>query len=389
VKILDGIRVLDLGSYIAAPYCGMLLGELGAEVIKVERPGAADPSRNVVVNGRSTVFNAFNRNKRGIALDYAKPAGRAVLDKMVGQADVLIINVRPGVEKKIGVDAARLQAINPRLVHCAITGFGADGPYAHRPVYDNVGQALSGVSSRFHQGSDARVGGTAMSDNITGMQACIGILGALVERGRTGRGRRVEVNLLEANMAFAIEPMMHFLSSGEVPGFFYRGGVSQAYVVTCKDGKRIGLHLSNSDKFWENFTNAIGQPEMGRRYAAAPQRVSGYGDIAAELARVFGAHDRAHWLPLLEAHDVPHGAEHALDEIESDPQVKHLQSFAPVDASAWGTDRVPRRVVRFDGDNHSTFRPAPAVGGDSDEILAELGLDAAAIAALRSDGLIG
>ena len=389
MKVLDGIRVLDLGSYIAAPYCGLLLGELGAEVIKVERPGAADPSRNVVVHGRSTVFNAFNRNKRGLALDYAKPAGRAVLDQLVARSDVLIINVRPGVEKKIGVDAERLQALNPRLVYCAITGFGPDGPYAHRPVYDNVGQALSGVSSRFHQGGDARVGGTAMSDNITGMQACIGILGALVERGATGRGRKVEINLLEANMGFAIEPLMHFLSSGEVPGFYYRGGVSQAYTVTCRDGKRIGLHLSNSDKFWQNFTTAIGQPDLGQRYAQAAQRVSGYGAIAAELARVFATRDRDHWLPILEAHDVPHGAEHGLDEIEADPQVRHLHSFAPVDPSTWGTDRVPCRVVRYDGDNQSTFRPAPRVGGHSEEILTELGLDAAAIAALRAQAIIG
>ena len=152
VKVLEGLKVIDAGSYISAPYAAMLLAELGADVIKVERPRATDPSRLHVVDGKTPVYSAVNRNKRAITLDYTQPEGMAVFKKLVERADVLLINVRPGVEHKLGIDAQAMQAINPRLVYCAVTGFGATGPYAKRPAYDNVGQAMSGWLSRFHRG---------------------------------------------------------------------------------------------------------------------------------------------------------------------------------------------------------------------------------------------
>ena len=195
-QVLSGFRVLDLGSFITAPYAAMLLAEMGADVIKIEKPGAGDPFRAFGDGLYSSHFQAHNRNKRSVALDFTKPSGRVALDTLVSTADVLLINVRPGVEEKLGVDAQRLQALNPRLVYCAITGYGADGPYAERPAYDNVGQALSGWLSMFHEGSDARVAGPAVSDALTGLFASMGILGALLEREKTGRGRKVEVSML-------------------------------------------------------------------------------------------------------------------------------------------------------------------------------------------------
>jgi len=388
VKVLEGTRVIDLGSYISAPYAAMLLAELGADVIKVERPDATDPSRNHVVESKAPVFSAFNRNKRSLLVDYLQPEGMAVLETMVRGADVVLINVRPGVEQKLGVDAARLQAINPRLVHCSITGFGATGPYARRPAYDNVGQVLSGVLSRFHQGDDPRIAGPTISDSVAGMQACIGVLGALHERSRTGKGRKVEVNLIESMIGFAIEPLIDVLFSGRDQPFHYRAAVSQAYILTCRDGKRIGLHLSSLDKFWLALTKAIDRPDLAERFATSKLRLEHYGEIAQILASIFITRDRDHWQPLLEANDVPFAPEHKLNEVEFDPQVRHLGTFAGVDEEKFGASRMPNRAVRYDGDNRSVFMPAPAKGEHSDEVLTQLGFDAATIATLRQKRIV-
>lgn len=388
VKVLEGLKVIDAGSYISAPYAAMLLAELGADVIKVERPRATDPSRLHVVDGKTPVYSAVNRNKRAITLDYTQPEGMAVFKKLVERADVLLINVRPGVEHKLGIDAQAMQAINPRLVYCAVTGFGATGPYAKRPAYDNVGQAMSGWLSRFHRGPEPRVYGPAMTDSVTAMQACIGVLGALHERSRTGKGRKVEVNLLESMLAMATEPLTDFLFFGKDQPFYYRGAVSQAYILTCRDGKRIGLHLSTPDKFWHALTQAIERPDLRERYPTGASRVASYAEIAAILADVFATRDRADWLPALEANDVPFGPERTLDEVEQDPQIQHLGTFAAVDEAAYGTSRIPNRPARFDGDNRSVFSPAPRVGQHSDDVLREIGLDAAAIAQLRSRHIV-
>jgi crotonobetainyl-CoA:carnitine CoA-transferase CaiB-like acyl-CoA transferase len=388
VKVLDGIRVLDLGSYITAPYTAMLLGELGADVVKIERPGAVDPFRNHTPDSKAPFFFAFNRNKRGITLDYAKPEGLAVLEQLVQGADVLLINVRPGVEQKLGIDAERLQAINPGLIYCSVTGFGASGPYAKRPAYDNVGQTLSGLLSRFHQSDDPRIAGPAITDSLTGLQACIGVLGALHERSRTGKGRKVEINMLESAISFAIEPLTHFLFSGKDQPLHYRGASSQAYILRCRDGRRIGLHMSSPEKFWRSLATAIGRPELVERYPTSQSRLEHYDEIAETLAAVFATRDRDEWLPLLEANDVPFAPERTLSEIESDEQVLHLGTFAQVDEQRYGSGRVPNRAQRYDGDNRSVFMPPPDVGEHTDEVLAELGLSAEKIAALRDKRIV-
>ena len=388
MKVLDGIRVLDLGNFITAPYAAMLLGELGADVIKVEKPGAGDPFRSFKGGLYSPHFQSHNRNKRSIALDYTKPAGREVLDTLVAGADVLLINVRPGVEDKMGVGAARLQALNPRLVYCAITGFGASGPYAERPAYDNVGQAASGWLAMFHQGEDARVPGPAVSDAFTGLFGCMGILGALVERERTGRGRKVEVSMLEATIAIATEPLGQLFASKEPLAFFSRASASQSYIVTCKDGKRIGLHMSSPDKFWQGLARAIDRQDLLEKYPGRLARVQHYDELALALAQTFATRDRDAWLPLLEREDVPFAPERRLDELADDPQVRHLDLFYELEHPEYGKVRAAHRPIRYDGDNHSNFAPPPALGEHTDAILAEAGISSERIEALRSQGVV-
>ena len=387
-QVLAGIRVLDLGNFITAPYAAMLLAEMGADVIKVERPDGGDPFRAFNGGLYSSHFQAHNRNKRSIALDYTAPAGREVLATLVQQADVLLLNVRPGVAEKLGLDHARCRALHPGLVYCSITGYGADGPYAERAAYDNVGQSLSGWLSMFHQGQDARVPGPAVSDAVTGLFAAMGILAALVERQRTGQGRQVEVSMLEAMIAFATEPLGKWLATGEPVGFYNRAASSQSFIVTCADGLRIGLHLSSPLKFWQGLVAAISAAHLLDKYPDRQARVNRYDELAQDLAAVFAARDRAHWLPLLEAHDVPFAPERHLHELAEDPQVQHLGVFYQLTHPQQGEVGAAHRAVRFDGDHRSDFRPPPTLGEHTWEVLHDAGLSAEAIDRLWQEGVL-
>lgn len=387
-QVLDGVRVLDLGSFITAPYAAMLLAEMGADVVKVERPGSGDPFRAFNGGLYSSHFQAHNRNKRSITLDYTKPQAQGAMNALLGSADVVLLNVRPGVEERLGLGYAQLNARYPGLVYAAITGYGATGPYAERPAYDNVGQSLSGWLSMFHQSADARVPGPAVSDALTGMYAAMGILGALVERARTGLGRKVEVSMLEATVAFSTEPLGKLFATGQPVPFYSRSASSQSFIVTCKDGHRIGLHLSSPEKFWQGLTQAIGREDLQKKYPDRGARVAGYEALAVDLAQIFATQDRAYWMPRLEAHDVPFAPENRLQDLADDPQVRHLGLFYETMHPQFGAVKAAHRPVRYDGDNHSNFLPPPALGEHTREVLHEIGLDDAHIEQLIEQGVI-
>lgn len=388
MNVLKDMRVLDLGSYITAPYAAMLLAELGADVIKVEKPGTGDPFRDFSNGQYSSQFQAHNRNKRSVTLDYSQSAGREALDMLIANADVVLTNMRPGVEEKLDIGAARLQALNPRLVYCSITGFGSHGPYSERPAYDNVGQALSGWLSMFHEGTDARVPGPAVSDAITGLFAAMGILAALVERSSTGQGRHVEVSMLEAMIAFAAEPLGKLFATGKPVPMYGRAAASQSFVVTCKDGKRIGLHLSSPEKFWKGLIQAIDREDLLLTFPDRASRIQGYNELARELANAFITRERDDWLPLLEQYDVPFAPELRLEELEDDPQVRFLEIFGEITHAQLGTVKAANRPIRYDGDNRSNFTAPPALGEHTHQILREAGLTDENIAAMRLAGVI-
>jgi crotonobetainyl-CoA:carnitine CoA-transferase CaiB-like acyl-CoA transferase len=387
MKILDGFRVLDLGTFITAPHAAMLLGELGADVIKIERPDSGDPFRWYNEGLSSPVFQAHNRNKRSLALDITQADGLAVLDKLVATADAVIVNVRPGVAEKLGIDARRLMGINPRLVYASITGFGPDGPYAKRPSYDTVGMAMSGMLSRLHNSEDARLSGPSMSDTTTGATMCIGVLAALLERERTGKGRVVETNMLEATLALAIDPMIYYLVRGHEQPYYQRGSASQAYVLRCRDGSRLCLHMSTPDKFWAALAKAIDRPDLMASYPDRESRSSNYETLSVVLAEIFAQRDRAEWMPLLEANDVPFAPELTMQEVVDDPQARHLGILNETHHEKVGPVRGVNRPLHFDGDNRSDFRGTPTLGEHGLEILAELGYGSRGIEELRARGI--
>jgi crotonobetainyl-CoA:carnitine CoA-transferase CaiB-like acyl-CoA transferase len=372
--VLSGIRVVEQGTFITGPACGMLLGDLGADVVKVEQPGTGDPFRAFKGGLYSPHYQTYNRNKRSVTLDPKDAGDRDVLDALVESADVYIQNFRPGVADKLGVGAARLRALNPRLVYCSISGFGATGPAAARPAYDTVAQAASGFLNLLVNPENPRVVGPAIADALTGFYAAYGVLGALVERGRSGKGRTVEVSMLEAMAHFNLDAFTHFLQEGEVMGPYSRPRVSQSYVLECGDGKWIALHMSSPPKFWEGLAKAIDEPDLfdDPRFATREARIAHQEALIELLGERFRERPRDEWCARLQALDVPNAPMYDTSEALVDPQALHLELQTSAMHPTMGLFRTVRSPVSFDGERALAVRPPPVLGEHNDEIRSEL-----------------
>jgi len=378
--VLQGIRVLEHGTFITGPAAAMLLADLGADVVKVEQP-EGDPFRAFRVGTYSPHYQTYNRNKKSVRLDTRKPGDLARFDQLVREADVYIQNFRPGVAARLGAGEARLRELNPALVYCAISGFGPDGPAAARPSYDSVAQAASGFLKLLVNPANPRVVGPAIADALTGFYAALGILGALVERERgkgadEGRmkGRRVEVSMFEAMTHFNLDAFTHLFSEGEVMGPYSRPSVSQSYVLECADGKWIALHMSSPPKFWEGLAKAIGKPDLfdDPRFATREARIEHQAVLIGVLGGFFANAPRAEWCRRLEALDVPHAPMYDTNEVPEDPQAKHLQLFvdAPHPGKPGERWRTVRSPLAFDGERALEVT-APPLLGDHDAALHE------------------
>ncbi|HWT12929.1 MAG TPA: CoA transferase [Allosphingosinicella sp.] len=370
-KVLRDVRVLEMGTFITGPAAGMLLADLGADVVKIENPEAGDPFRAFKGGLYSPHFQTYNRNKKSITLNTKQSADLAALDRLVEGADVFIQNFRPGVADRLGVGAARLQALNPRLIYCAISGFGRTGPDKDRPAFDTVAQAASGFLRLLVNPEHPRVVGPAIADAITGFYAAYGVLGALHERHGTGKGRLVEVSMLEAMCHFNLDDFTHYFSEGEVMGPYSRPNVSQSYVFECADGGRIALHMSSPTKFWEALAEAVGRPDMLQlpEFADRNARIGNYEGVVAFLAPIFRTKNREEWRVLLLEHEVPSSPVYASDEVLRTEQVRHLEMEVGADHPRMGAFRTIRSPVSFDGERPLEVSPPPVLGEHNDEIL--------------------
>jgi formyl-CoA transferase len=387
--VLKGIRIVELSTVITAPLTGLMLVDLGADVIKVEPP-EGDPFRSFRGGRYSPNFVAYNRGKRSVRLDLRTEAGRAVMLELVARADVLLENYRPGVMEKLGLETDVLARANPRLIHCSITGFGTTGPYSARPAYDNVAVALSGIASLQLDPEHPQSSGPTIPDNATGMFACYGVLGALFDRERSGRGHRVEINMLEAGIAFIPDPFANYTRAGIVSDRLTRVAASQSFAFRCGDGKLIGIHLSSQPKFFEAVVEALGRPDLlhDARFTTRDLRIENYGALSRELARVIATRPRIHWMSALEAHDVPFAPVQSLQDVLDDPQVRHLGTFYLQRHPTEGEITAIHRPLLIDGRRDPCALPAPALGEHTDAVLAELGYDAGAVAGLRAASVI-
>jgi crotonobetainyl-CoA:carnitine CoA-transferase CaiB-like acyl-CoA transferase len=370
IKVLQGLKVVEQGTFITGPACGMLLGDLGADVIKVEVPNTGDPFRAFKGGLYSPHFQTYNRNKRSITLDTKSADDRDTFDALISDADIYIQNFRPGVADKLGAGAARLRGLNPKLVYVSISGFGASGPAANRPAYDTVAQAASGFLNLLVNPENPRVVGPAIADALTGFYAAYGAMGALLERARTGVGRTVEVSMLEAMAHFNLDAFTHYFQANEVMGPYSRPSVSQSYVLECADGKWIALHMSSPEKFWQGLARAIEQPDLfgDVRFATRDVRITNQEALIALLGERFKRRSRAAWCERLQAEDVPHAPMYDTSEALEDPQAKHLELTASAMHPVMGLFRTVRSPVSFDGERALDVRPPPTLGEHNDEI---------------------
>lgn len=374
IKVLEGITVIEQGTFITGPAAGMLLADLGANVIKVEMPGTGDPFRAFKGGLYSPHYQTYNRNKRSIALNTKQPEDRAIFDDLIRDADVYIQNFRPGAADRLGAGEDRLRELNPGLIYCSISGFGSDGPYAGRPSYDTVAQAASGFLKLLINPENPRVVGPAMADAMSGFYAAYGILGALYERSQTGKGRKVEVSMLEAMCHFNLDAFTHYFSEGEIMGPYSRPQVSQSYVMECADGKWVALHMSSPEKFWQGLANAIAYPELLQddRFSTREGRIEHQDQMIEVLKPIFRQHSRDTWCQRLEAEDVPHAPMYDSNEVLDDVQFKHLQLEVSTQHPEMGTFRSVRSPVSYDGERPVNITAPPTLNEHRDAIVAEL-----------------
>ena len=373
VKVLEGVRVVEHGTFITGPAAAMFLADLGADVVKVEMPGTGDPFRAFKGGLYSPHYQTYNRNKRSITLDTRQPQDLSRLDDLVRGADVYIQNFRPGVAEKLGTGEERLRALNPRMVYCAISGFGRTGPSANRPSYDTVAQAAAGFLRLLVNPANPRVVGPAIADAMTGFYAAYGILGALYERERrsdgTGGGRTVEVSMFEAMAHFNLDAFTHLFSVDEVMGPFSRPSVSQSYVMNCRDDKWLALHMSSPPKFWQGLAKAMERPNLfdDERFASREARIRNQEALIEVMGPIFRTRDRADWCTRLLAEDVPHAPMYTTDEVPGDPQAQHLQLFVETGHPVAGRFRTVRSPVSFDGERALEVTAPPLLGEHNED----------------------
>lgn len=402
---LSHVRVLDLSRILAAPWAGQILADLGADVIKVERPGVGDDTRSwgppflKDANGQDTkeagYYLAVNRGKRSITVSLDKPEGQRIVRELAMKSDIVLENYKAGTLERYGLDQASLRQLNPHLIYCSVTGFGQTGPRRDQPAYDFLIQAMGGLMSITGE-RDGRPGGGPQKvgipivDLMTGMYAAVSVLAALARRNETGKGDSIDIAMLDVQVATLSNQAMNYLVSGKTP---QRNGnahpnIQPQDVYACRDGDMI-LVVGNDGQF-AKLCAALGHSEWGQdeRYASNAQRVRHIAELSALLHEQFSQWRRSELIAALDKAGVPCGAINSVAEVFEDPQVKARGMLQHVPHPC-GID-VPQvaNPIRFADERIHTKRAPPLLGQHSDAILQELGYDAEAIAALRTAGAI-
>ncbi|KAA0682369.1 CaiB/BaiF CoA-transferase family protein [Roseomonas genomospecies 6] len=396
---LSHVRVLELSRVLAGPWAAQTLADLGADVIKVERPGAGDDTRAwgpPWAGEESAYFLSTNRGKRSITIDFERPEGQELVRKLAAQADVVIENFKVGGLVKYGLDYDSLKAINPGLVYCSITGFGQDGPYAKRAGYDFMIQGMGGLMSITGQ-PDAEAGGgpvkvgVAVTDVFTGLYATIGVLGALAHRDRTGEGQWVNLALLDVQVAVLANQAMNYLVGGKAP---QRLGNAHPNIVPYQafatlDGHII-LAVGNDGQF-AKFCQVAGRPELAQdpRYATNPARVANRKELVPILELLLEQRSSRDWLSALEAVGVPCGPINDVSQVFADPHVQARNIHQDLPHPSAGTVPTVASPIRYSATPIEHTVAPPTLGQHTDAVLEEnLGLCAADIAALREKGVV-
>lgn len=389
VKILDNLTVIECATFVTGPYATSLLADLGARVIKIESAPDGDPYRDFAPDPvYSFNFAHLNRNKESLVLDLKAPQGKEICLELLKSADVFVENFRPGAAQRLGLGYDALREVNSKLVYCSISAFGQTGPYAEKPGFDTLGQAMSGLLSLLSDPNDPKVMGMAVSDYVTGLSAAYGILGALLARVNSGVGCRVETSLLQATLSFIGETAAGYLRTGNVPNRLARVKNAHAFALVCQDGKPLAIHCSVPEKFWLALLKAVERTDIAadERFKTRDGRRQNYELLEQTLAPTFKTKTRDEWLAILEANDVPAVPLYNVAEVLDDPQVKHLGLMEELEHPQAGKLSFVGGPVRYDNFARENSLPPPLVGEHSAKILRELGFDSDASKVPQSQG---
>lgn len=390
-NILTGVTVIECATFVTGPYATALLADLGARVIKIEPLPDGDPYRYFSPDSPfSPNFAHLNRSKESMGLDLKTEKGKEICARLAEKADVFVENFRPGAMDRLGLSYDRLRALNRRLTYCSISAFGQSGPYADKPGFDTLGQAMSGLLSVLTDLDQPKVMGIALSDYVTGLSAAYGILGALLGREKTGEGTKVETSLLQATLSFIGETAAGYFKSGKVPDRMARVKNAHAFAFVAKDKLPLVIHCSVPEKFWLNLLKAVGRMDMAEdtRFKTRKDRFKNHEELNAELAAIFAARTRAEWLQSLEENDVPAGPLYNMAEVLTDPQVKHLGLIEEVEHPRIETFKFVGPPIHYAGLSQVKGVSPPLLGEHAEAILSELGYSQASIKKLEAQGVI-
>ncbi|HEV8531887.1 MAG TPA: CoA transferase [Methylomirabilota bacterium] len=385
---LARLLVADLTQNVAGPTCTQILGDMGADVIKVERPGRGDDARAWAPpfwGEESATFMSFNRSKRSLAVDMKAPEGRAILERLIGRADVLVQSLRAGAIEELGLGWERAHALNPRLVYCSITAFGTDGPLSDRPGYDPLMQAYGGIMSvNGHAGQPPARVPVSLVDMGTGMWAAIAILGALRERERTGRGANVTTALFETALAWTTFQMTHYFANGEIPQPQGSGTAMICPYEAFPTRDAWVMIAAASDALFVKAAAALGAPELPRdaRFADNPARVAHRGELLEALSRITRELSSADVLARLQGAGVPCAPILTLDRVAAEPQTEASGMLISAKHPRLPDYRTVGLPIRWDGERPGVTRVPPLLGEHTAEVLGTLGYDEAAIRSL-------
>ncbi|MDX2238232.1 MAG: CaiB/BaiF CoA-transferase family protein [Hyphomonadaceae bacterium] len=400
---LHGVRVLDLSRVLAGPWATQILGDLGADVIKIEKPGAGDDTRGwgpPFIDTRdgadAAYFLAANRNKKSVTLDFTKPAGADVLRRLIPRCHILVENFKTGALRKYGLDYERVRALNPALVYCSVTGFGQTGPYAQRAGYDYLIQAMGGLMSITGQpdgapGAEPMKVGVAVADLFTGMYAVTAILAALRHAEATGEGQHIDVSLLDCQTAMLANQAMNYLVSGVAPTRMGNAhpNITPYQVFQASDGYFV-LAVGNNDQF-RRFCAASGLDALAEdpRFSDNAARLAHRDALIAAIAPTLAGKTIDAWIALFEDAGVPCGPINTIDRVFADPHVQARGAVHTMTRSDGVATRLVANPIRMSATPPQALHAPPPLGADTDAVLRDaLGLDDAAIAALRADGAV-
>ncbi len=391
---LNGVRVLDLTQIMAGPYCTMMLADMGADVVKVEKPNGGDDTRRMgppFIEGESAAFLGINRNKRSIVIDLRSDSGRELAQRMARESDVLVQNFRPGSLDRMGLGYEQVREITPAIVYCTISGFGATGPYAQRGGFDLVTQGMSGLMSvTGHAGGPPAKVGVPICDLNAGMFGAIGILTAYINRLRTGQGQHVDTSLLEGGIAYTFWESAMYFATGEVPepkGSAHR--LTAPYQAFETSDGYVNVGAANQAN-WERLCVAIGRDELvtDPRFVEPRDRMVNIDELVSTLDAIFSQQSSAHWLEKLADAGVPAGPIYDLDEVYSDPQVQAREMMVETDHPVAGRVKNIGIPIKLSETPGQFQRPAPALGQHTNEVLTDLGCSPDDIEKLRGEGIV-